>query len=671
VRAARGTAALPAIVVVGAMAGIFLAVALLFASVAEASPPRPANLQAAGGTAWQAEPRFQLTWTIPAHGGPPLVATRYRIRGPQGGVVGENRVPWVSDGLATLAVPNTPGAYGAEVWFEDEAGSQGPAATTTLRFDDTRPAAIEPGPVPAWIGRGSFPLRIRLGRPAGPLPLSGIRGYAVSIGALPNAVPCGSIDRCSEVETTLGGGIGDDELEIVALPEGTTHLRAVAVSGAGMSSAASGRAELRVDLTDPVTRLAGAPTGWTNRPASLLARAADSGAGMSDSGSPPPFTAIRVDGGVPTTAAGAAVATTLVAEGTHEVAYYARDAAGNVDDGARGNGVANRQPQTATVRIDRTPPAVAFANSQDPRDPELVRAWVADALSGPDLARGGIGVRRPGSGDGFRALPTTLSAAGEMRARWDSDSYPAGDYEFRAFAYDAAGNVALTRHRRNGSAMVLSNPLKATTTLAARFGAGATEQAVPYGRGVRLAGRLTTGIRAPLAGMPVRIVERFVPGPGPAVRVSTVRTEVDGGWSLRLPPGPSREVEAAYTGGAALGRSVSGPLRLRVKSVVRLSASASVARVGGPPLVFRGRLLPQDAIPPPGKSVQLQFRLAGSAWSEFRTVQTDRRGRFRYAYRFSDDDSRGARFQFRAYAPAQENWPYEPGSSRPVLVLGR
>ena len=60
----------------------------------------------------------------------------------------------------------------------------------------------------------------------------------------------------------------------------------------------------------------------------------------------------------------------------------------------------------------------------------------------------------------------------------------------------------------------------------------------------------------------------------------------------------------------------------------------------------------------------MQFRLAGMPWSEFRTVRTDRHGRFRYAYRFSDDDSRGVRFQFRAYAPAQAGWPYEPAGSR-------
>jgi hypothetical protein len=75
-------------------------------------------------------------------------------------------------------------------------------------------------------------------------------------------------------------------------------------------------------------------------------------------------------------------------------------------------------------------------------------------------------------------------------------------------------------------------------------------------------------------------------------------------------------------------------------------------------------------IPADGKALSLQFRLPGVPWTEFRTVRTDPHGRFRYAYRFTDDDSRGARFQFRAYAPGQSDWPYEPGSSWPVAVLG-
>ena len=69
--------------------------------------------------------------------------------------------------------------------------------------------------------------------------------------------------------------------------------------------------------------------------------------------------------------------------------------------------------------------------------------------------------------------------------------------------------------------------------------------------------------------------------------------------------------------------------------------------------------------------MELQFRYPGARWSEFRTLEADARGRFRYAYRFSDDDSRGVRFQFRAHVPGREGWPYEPASSRPVSIEGR
>jgi 5-hydroxyisourate hydrolase-like protein (transthyretin family) len=89
-------------------------------------------------------------------------------------------------------------------------------------------------------------------------------------------------------------------------------------------------------------------------------------------------------------------------------------------------------------------------------------------------------------------------------------------------------------------------------------------------------------------------------------------------------------------------------------------------------VAFSGRVGDLDAsIPAGGRPVELQFRFPGSEWSEFRTVQTDAQGRFRYPYSFSDDDSRGIRFQFRAYVPAQDDWPYEPAFSRSVFVTGR
>lgn len=569
-----------------------------------------------------------------------------------------------------MVVPKIPGIYSAEVWFEDTAGSQGPTAVTSFRFDNTRPGAVEPAEVSTWIGRTAFPLRVRIGHPAGPAPPAGIRGYAVSIDAGPSGSPCARADRCTDAETSLRNGIGGDELEVGLLPEGTHYLHAVAVSGSGMKSATPGHLALHVDLTDPETRLLGAPAGWTNRGVSLLAISTDAGSGMVGGGtSVQPFTAIRVDGGAPSIAPGASASARIVEEGVHRVEHYARDAAGNVDDGATVNGIANRDPRATSVRIDRTPPAVAFANSQDPREPEMLRASVDDGLAGADPSRGWIGVRPAGSGAAFHRLPRLPGRSGELRARWDSDSFPRGDYEFQATGYDLAGNATSTMRRRNSAAMILSNPLKATTSLSAGFGR-APGLTVRFGRRVPLAGRLTTGIRTPLGGMPVRIVERFAAGPGPAVRVSTTETDASGSYSLRLAPGPSREVTATFPGSETLGRSTSAQLSIGVRSAVRLRGSSGVARVGGPPLVFRGQVSPPLAIGREGEAVQLQFRVPGLEWSEFRTVQTDRRGSFRYAYRFSDDDSRGVRFQFRAYVPTQKDWPYEPNGSKPVLVRG-
>ncbi len=653
-----------------------LAVAMAcIATPAAAIPPRPADLRVRGGEdTWHRENRFMLDWAAPSTGeGPPLAATRYRIRDPQGAAIDESRIAWVSDGIAAVTLPSRPGAYTAEVWFEDTAGVQGPAATAQLRFDDVRPAAIEPEPVPAWIGRTSFPLRIRLGHPAGPAPVSGIRGYAVTIDAVPGGNPCAAADSCSDAETALRGGIGDDELTVAALPEGTSYLHAVAVSGSGMKSPTSGQAVLRVDTTDPIVRLAGAPGDWTNRAVALTASATDASAGMEPDGdSPPPFTAIRIDGGAPIVAPGDSVSLDAIAEGAHRIAYYARDAAGNVADGGGANGLANRPPQTTWVRVDRTPPNLAFANSQDPSDPDLLRVRVGDSLSGADTSRGRIGVRLVGSGDRFEPLPAAPPAGGELRARWDSDAYPAGEYEFRAVGYDSAGNRADTTQRRNGEAMVLSNPLKTTTAVRTAFPRRGTLRAVPYGRGVRFEGGLATGSGSPLGGMPVRIVERFAAGAQPPERATAAWTGPGGGFSIRLAPGPSRTISVGFDGSPSLARAAGRTLRLQVRSRVRLRASSAQATVGGAPLVFRGRVdAAPGEIPGAGKSVQLQFRLPGLPWAEFRTIQTDRLGRFRHAYRFSDDDSRGVRFQFRAYATAQDDWPYEPAGSRPVVVRGR
>jgi len=643
--------------------GALLALLLVVAPARAAFQPLDPRVDG-GEESWHAERSFAVRWDNPPG---TVAAVHYRLLDSSGQVaIAPTTLAWPATAIQHLAVPPAPGIYTAEVWLEDADGGEGPAARVMLRFDDSPPGQVHPQPVSGWIGRTAFPYTLHLGHPAGPAPLSGIRGYAASIAPTPGVAPCAGPYTCSAAETDLNGGIAADALTVADLPEGTNYFRAVAVSGSGARSSIAGSTVLRVDKTDPVTRLSGLTEGWSSQPLTLRASSTDAASGMTPAGDSGPFTAIRVDGGSPAIAAGDTVTATVIASGVHTIAYYGRDAAGNVADGGVSNGTPNHTPARALVRIDRVVPLLAFAGAQDPRDPERIEARASDALSGLDRSRGSIAIRRVGSGERFEALPTQLSAEA-LHARWDSEAYPPGEYEFRAIAYDLAGNSTLTLGRGNGSPMRLHNPLKVATTLIASSG----ERTVLYGRGMSFSGRLVAGRRAALAGMPVQVVERFEGGTGPQQRVSTLRTGAKGDFSVRLRPGPSREVFALAAPTATLRAARSKPLRLAVRSGVRIGVSSAVAKVGGRPIVFRGKVgAAGAAIPADGKIVQLQFRLPGLPWSEFRSVRTDGRGRFRYAYRFADDDSRGARFQFRAFAPHQAEWPYEPASSRPITVTG-
>jgi hypothetical protein len=638
-----------------------LSALLLAAGAHGAALPAPADLRVFGGAdAWHADNDLRLDWDLPAGAEEPA-AVRYRVRDGAGAAVILGRAPW-SSAVEHIHLPG-PGGYWAEVWFENGTGEQGAAAGTQMRFDDRPPGMVRPLLPGGWVGAGQGPL-LRLTHPAGPQPVSGVRGYAVSLDPAPSGSPCLLRNRCSETETDLRGGAGEDSMRLTLLPEGTVYVHAVAVSGAGVSSTTIGTGVLRIDVTPPTVAIAEVPPGWTNRAVTVTARASDGRSGMAAAGESGPITALAVDGGAPTFSTGASVSSSVSGEGVHEVSSFARDAAGNHGGG-----------EAATVRIDRTPPRVAFASSLDPADPELLEARVSDPLSGPDPARGTIAIRPRGSHRQFAALPTAVNGE-RLLARWDSDRFQPGLYEFKATAHDAAGNVARSQRRANGAELVLPAPLKATTTLHSGFGGGRAlrrraSRTIPYGRGATVGGTLTDAAGDPLANQSVQVVERFSSGVAATDRVHEVRTSGNGAFVTRLPAGASRQIEFSFAGthtlAAARGRAAS----LAVRAGVHLRASAASAAVGGRPLVFSGAVADAAAIPASGKSVELQFRLPGLAWTQFRTVRTDERGRFRYPYRFSDDDSRGVRFQFRAFAPAEPGWPYEPGASRPLLVEGR
>ncbi len=627
-----------------------------------ASPPYPVDLRVVGGeSAWHPEPWFTLEWSLPPTGAgdSPIAGVGYRLRDAAGALVREGRQAGDRP-LLEVQVPSLPGVFTAEIWLEGPGAERGPSANATLRYDHGRPGTPEPSAGAEWIA-GSATAAIAIQPPSDPPPVSGILGYAVSIDRGGGSWPCAAWDRCGEGELDLRGD-GSGTLPLGILPEGANVVRVVAVSGAGVPSAEAGRAVVRVDATRPDVVLTASPSGWVRDPVRVVATATDLRSGMTPAGPNGPFTAIAVDGGVPRAEHGPSAAVTVTGEGFHRVDAYARDAAGNVDSG---------RPHTIGVAIDETPPRVSFANRQDPAEPERLEAAVSDSLSGAKSDRGSIAVRELGASRPWRPLPTEVTA-GRLVARWDSDSYPHGIYEFKATAYDAAGNAASSERRANRTRMVLVNPLKKPV----RLRAGLVERpreggTVPYGSRSLYLGRLTSETGSPLSELPLLIVERFGPGTAQPQRSTRVLTGADGTFALRLRPGPSREVGVSFAGTRTLREAEGGEAQLAVRSGIQLRASARTARVGGAPIRFSGRVRHLGApIPAGGAAVELQFRIPHGEWAEFRTVQTDARGRFRYRYAFSDDDSRGVRFQFRAQTSGGD-WPYEPAASKAVSVTGR
>ena len=98
-----------------------------------------------------------------------------------------------------------------------------------------------------------------------------------------------------------------------------------------------------------------------------------------------------------------------------------------------------------------------------------------------------------------------------------------------------------------------------------------------------------------------------------------------------------------------------------------MHASAATA-VGGAPVVFRGRMEKAGH-----RFHQMECQLNSSSASPgIQWTGSARSGRCGRALQlrlpFSDDDSRGVRFELRAFVPAHSVWPYEPAGSRPLFV---
>jgi len=361
------------------------------------------------------------------------------------------------------------------------------------------------------------------------------------------------------------------------------------------------------------------------------------------------------------------------ASGTYSLQLWLRDEAGNE---------AASSAVTVSLRLDEVRPQVAFSTEASEQQ---VMADVSDEHSGP--AGGGIFYRRVDAAD-WTELPTKLvpgAGPGKAHLVAPMPELGYGTFVFRADAVDAAGNSASTILRADGTQMAirreppppvakakpLPTPPKAKARLFARLRGGhgrGDSLTVPFGAPALISGRLTRADGAGLAERELRVVSHPSHGALAPIGVQTVRTGEEGGFGLRLPPGPSRRVTVSFTGDHGLEPARRPGLELRVRSGVSLRGAPEALHTGEV-VRLSGRVKSAGApIPRRGKLVAIQYlEQATHRWRPVLVTRSDHHGRYRAHYRFRYVTGSAA-IRLRATALAEERWPYAPGFSPPVTV---
>jgi hypothetical protein len=218
------------------------------------------------------------------------------------------------------------------------------------------------------------------------------------------------------------------------------------------------------------------------------------------------------------------------------------------------------------------------------------------------------------------------------------------------------------RVRRHKTIRVLLAPHRVNKTM----------RIVGHGRSTSVSGWLGTADGVALGGQTVDVLTAPDDGRGNFTIASVATTAGDGGWSARLPAGPSRLVTAAYPGGPTTEGSSAAPVKLVVPAMVQL-LSVSPRRVAwGGTVRLTGRLR-GGYLPPGGALVRLQIGQGSAVTTYGVREHVSGRGTFSTTYTFgAGDPAVYQSFWFQVASLPMGSYPYAPADSsrRSVLVGG-
>lgn len=621
------------------------------------APSQP-QLQGTPASQWRATNIFTLSYDNPSRaGGAPLTSHDLQVcptssdGTPDPGACSFTSLAG-APGSDTVSLPG-PGRYRFRVRVDDaiHAGAWSPWSDV-LRFDDAVPGTPVASFPSAWVNatdaRGGLSLSPASGIAR---PVSGIAGYVISR------------SDTGDESWLPASAAGSATLSYSLLPEGTTDVAAIAVSGSGVQSPrdAPARGRIRKDTVAPSLAVSGSPpTGATvGYPVTLTATGEDAVSGMAAAPPERPaadggFVAFRSPGGAPTVFRGPS-GQLSPGEGSQSLSITATDAAGNTS-----------VPAQATYTQDtRTPGGGLLPAESDA--PSRIRFLVTESCVGESS------IQISTSPGNWTALPTALSDAiatssvpGEV---WDAGI----PYTLRAEITDCAGNHATLERwaagPKNGLPIgQLEPPPRTRTSISASLSAPARSSRASAARARTVKARVRGSDGDPVAGAKV-LFETQPRSTGATWRtIGSGTTSHKGEVSRSISNTYSQRIRVTIAGSDVFAPSVSNTLLTSVRASSSITARPARLR-NGRRLTLSGKL--RGGHIPAGLELTLYGKgPRARSWVPVRSpIDVSRSGHWKTTYRFTKTLVRTS-YRFRLRIPGRPDYPFASGysASRRVTV---
>jgi hypothetical protein len=227
--------------------------------------------------------------------------------------------------------------------------------------------------------------------------------------------------------------------------------------------------------------------------------------------------------------------------------------------------------------------------------------------------------------------------------------------------------IELVRVKRHGKTVMVKRTKVERVPLPPQAVSASTKR-VPYGKGTTVSGILATTDGTALAGRTVEVLVAPNNQLGQWSQAAVVTTSADGLWSATLPPGPSRLVEAAYTGDSTTLPSSSNTVTLLVPAKIKITITPHELPWNGV-LTVHGHLA-GGYVPPDGVAMRVLIGLPHLPHPYLaQSFRTNARGAFALKFKaFGGGHGVAAYPVWLATTSNESDYAYAKNGSRRLMV---